>query len=862
MAVPCTPGFIKWAVLVLIATTATVTAQVCIIADYVSFNGVCYKDFAELKTYDEARQTCAADGGLLAMPKDNVTNTFIHNLGPPAARRWIGLTDADNETQWEFEDGQTLVSSGYNNWQPNEPNDGNGREDCAEVLGSGHVWNDEWCSKRKGFICQLETTTSLSVTTTMIPITTAPLLSTAPEVCPVEGYVSFNGVCYKYFAELKTYDEARQTCAAEGGLVAMPKDSETNAFIHDLGGVTRRWIGLTDAVNEGQWVFEDGQTLVSSGYDNWWPGEPKGVVHENCAEVVGPEHLWNDLSCNGFTRGFSCQLVCLKAGYVSFNGGCYKYFAELKTYDEAKQTCAADGGQLAMPKDDATNTFIHDLGGATRRWFGLTRDDNEGQWVFGNGQTLTSTGYSNWSPGISGLNLDDAGIGHLTVSWTEGSLPISRYSLRYQPADGSGSYQDLSPAPAAGDTSATVSGLLPDTIYTLTLTSFGQGDQSNGVITGTYTTDSVVVNVECDQDSMAISIPLAALLAVDVANMHLLDADCGATVDEVDGVVMLETNLQQCGTIQETLGDDKFVFSNEAIANQVTHANGAVRNQPISLPFQCEFLRQYVVSQGGNIMYNIPSPRIQIVDANNTFTLEMRMFTSTDFSASYESSDYPIQVTASDRLNFGLSVTSPLDNLELFAQDCVSTPTTDPNATPRVNIIDDGCEIDDTLEKDNDRSNDKALYYMVDAFTFPNALDPSLVYFHCTMIICFKDDPDSRCKQGCIPAGRRRRAVSDGPESRIRRASSRDHAADIMQGPFKIESEDAAAAGAPVGAVVGAVVGVVGMALLVVAVVLVKKRGGLPMGSKKRDDDTVGQDNYAFQAWGKTDKTGPADTKA
>ncbi|CAH1253307.1 NPTX2 [Branchiostoma lanceolatum] len=294
-------------------------------------------------------------------------------------------------------------------------------------------------------------------------------------------------------------------------------------------------------------------------------------------------------------------------------------------------------------------------------------------------------------PVLAGLYLDDAGIGHLTVSWTVGSLPISRYSLRYQPADGSASYQDLSPAPAAGATSATVSGLLPDTSYNITLTSFGEDDQPNGVISGTYGTDSVVVNVECDQDSMAISIPLAALLAVDVANMHLLDDDCGATVDEVNGVVTLETNLQQCDTIQETSGDDKFVFSNEAIANQVTHANGAVRNQPISLPFQCEFLRQYSVSQGGDIMYNIPSPRIQIVDANNTFTMEMRMYTSTDFTASYESSDYPIQVTPSDRLNFGLSVTSPLDNLELFAQDCVSTPTTDPNATPRVNIIDDGC---------------------------------------------------------------------------------------------------------------------------------------------------------------------------
>eukprot|EP00058_Branchiostoma_floridae_P006900 XP_002592388.1 hypothetical protein BRAFLDRAFT_67253 [Branchiostoma floridae] len=92
-------------------------------------------------------------------------------------------------------------------------------------------------------------------------------------------------------------------------------------------------------------------------------------------------------------------------------------------------------------------------------------------------------------PGLAGLTLDDGGIGHLSVSWTVvGSLPISRYRLRYQPADGSGSYRDLSPAPGAGVTSATVSGLLPDRNYTITLTSFGEDDQPNGGINGTYAT--------------------------------------------------------------------------------------------------------------------------------------------------------------------------------------------------------------------------------------------------------------------------------------------------------------------------------------------------------------------------------------
>ena len=137
--------------------------SVCPKADYVSFNGVCYKDFAERKTYCDARQTCDADGGLLAMPKDSATNTFIHELGKAndkrwigKDKRWIGLTHAKTERQWVFADGQKLASSAYINWSPGKPGkvheDG---EDCAEVGTAMHVWNDEPCSRTKGFVCQL-----------------------------------------------------------------------------------------------------------------------------------------------------------------------------------------------------------------------------------------------------------------------------------------------------------------------------------------------------------------------------------------------------------------------------------------------------------------------------------------------------------------------------------------------------------------------------------------------------------------------------------------------------------------------------------------------------------------------------------
>ncbi|KAI8496991.1 hypothetical protein Bbelb_256460 [Branchiostoma belcheri] len=216
----------------------------CRISDsYVHVRGTCYKYFAETKTYDEAKQTCAADGAILAMPKDNVTNSFLAGMGTDG--RWIGISDSQMEGQWVFADGQTLQSAVYSNWAP---------------------------------ACRIS-----------------------------DSYVHVRGTCYKYFAETKTYYEAQQTCAADGAILAMPKDNVTNSFLAGMGGGAK-WIGIHDAQMEGQWVFLDSETLQSAVYSNWAQGEPNNDGSgEDCGEMRS-NGLWNDMPCNDYMP-FLCQLL-------------------------------------------------------------------------------------------------------------------------------------------------------------------------------------------------------------------------------------------------------------------------------------------------------------------------------------------------------------------------------------------------------------------------------------------------------------------------------------------------------------------------------------------------------------------------
>ncbi|XP_035696642.1 collectin-12-like [Branchiostoma floridae] len=120
--------------------------------------------------------------------------------------------------------------------------------------------------------------------------------------CP-SGYVKFRDRCFSFSTDKKTHASARSACQAAGGHLAMPKDQATNDFLRNQ--LTRypsgsdAWFGLTDQLQEGTFVWEDGAAIT--GWNNWWPGEPSNGrgSGEDCAEwfaLYG--YKWNDQPCS------------------------------------------------------------------------------------------------------------------------------------------------------------------------------------------------------------------------------------------------------------------------------------------------------------------------------------------------------------------------------------------------------------------------------------------------------------------------------------------------------------------------------------------------------------------------------------
>ncbi|XP_035688952.1 alpha-N-acetylgalactosamine-specific lectin-like [Branchiostoma floridae] len=143
-------------------------------------------------------------------------------------------------------------------------------------------------------------------------------MSKTPASCP-RCYTMWNGICYKAFRNGKTFSDAAATCREDDGILAMPRDAETNAFLISLinqfassvlgPGYSSFWFGLHDRWEDGIFEWEDGSALGT--YNNWAPGQPdnrrgnKDCVFYN-HETAG--RMWAVNSCSR-QLFFICQAV-------------------------------------------------------------------------------------------------------------------------------------------------------------------------------------------------------------------------------------------------------------------------------------------------------------------------------------------------------------------------------------------------------------------------------------------------------------------------------------------------------------------------------------------------------------------------
>jgi len=139
-------------------------------------------------------------------------------------------------------------------------------------------------------------------------ITTGP--DATPDAAPcVEGdahATSSDGLCYSAFiTERVTRAVAASRCSMIGAHLATIRTAADNLFLTNLLGANEAFVGGTDIVTEGTFLWPDGTGLT---YTNWRINEPNGPneptnggggYQEDCIVLQGQlGGVWDDRPCD------------------------------------------------------------------------------------------------------------------------------------------------------------------------------------------------------------------------------------------------------------------------------------------------------------------------------------------------------------------------------------------------------------------------------------------------------------------------------------------------------------------------------------------------------------------------------------
>jgi len=369
---------------VLVGLTARASAD-CV-AGFEDSNGFCFRMGSGKKNFTDAQEDCKSLGGYLAEPRSASINNFLKTLTFDR-RLWIGLSDEEIEGTWVWQSDNAVVT--WEDWYSGHPSNST-IPNCAIYDSGNDGWMNKICSHFFEYACQVE------------------------KLCP-DGFEKIDGYCFKMGSGTKNFDDAQLACEDLGGFLPEPKSAAINNITGSLDFTTSVWIGLTDGVFEGTWLWEtDGS--AATWYD-WGPGYPTNNTGSNCAVFDKGTLSWNDTECNT-TSEYACQAKPSQAcpsGFEKVGGVCVVWVGGRAKYAAAPSKCLQENShaKVLMLKDENVTDAIMGWDKVTRMpmrnfWVGLTNvgtaDVQTFKWA--DNSILGDSDWSNWKYPVSSSRRD------------------------------------------------------------------------------------------------------------------------------------------------------------------------------------------------------------------------------------------------------------------------------------------------------------------------------------------------------------------------------------------------------------------------------------------------------------------------
>ncbi|XP_069468218.1 CUB and zona pellucida-like domain-containing protein 1 [Ambystoma mexicanum] len=267
--------------------------------------------------------------------------------------------------------------------------------------------------------------------------------------------------------------------------------------------------------------------------------------------------------------------------------------------------------------------------------------------------------------------------------------------------------------------------------------------------------------LSCASDFMSVVIKQSYLqwLGYSVKDLALLDPSCRTNTSNP---VEFQVPFSSCGTLKQVTDDHAVIYTNVITASPA--GSLITRHKTLQIVVKCEMEYNSTVE----IMYVTEDDIIQLESSGGRYDVSIAFFESDKFT--HPVSDSPYYVDLNQTLFTQIALRSSDPELVVFVDSCIASPKIDFGA-PVYDLIRSGCEKDDTCHVYPLHASHARFQFS--AFKFLKEL--SSIYLQCRVVVCDRNDSESRCTKGCV--SRHKRDLS-----------SQSHTVNAVVGPIRLKS--------------------------------------------------------------------------
>ncbi|XP_032417493.1 uncharacterized protein LOC116719171 isoform X2 [Xiphophorus hellerii] len=255
----------------------------------------------------------------------------------------------------------------------------------------------------------------------------------------------------------------------------------------------------------------------------------------------------------------------------------------------------------------------------------------------------------------------------------------------------------------------------------------------------------IEATVTCTESAMKVEVDKASFFGLQENHLRLSDSSntvCSLRRHSNHTHIVAIIPLNQCGTqIEED--DDYLIFKNEITTGSDDQNALITRKHLVEARFYCQYPKR------GNVTLSFKVHRKTVTvweKGFGTFTYQLEFYQDNQFGAMFSPNSYPLEYDVGDRIYMQLDASSSVNNTEMFVESCRAAPYDNPNYHPTYSIIENGCNVDRTVQI-HSTPNDSKFRFSIEAFQFIGLHDQ--VYISCTVMMCEAGNPNTRCSRGC-----------------------------------------------------------------------------------------------------------------